>query len=268
MNQEKEEIHIVKETSPSGKQVLIALTSAAVIAGVAGCGTSSTSTATPTSSRSASAGATTPGQPAPAPGAQSACRDLGGTVAADQTCHFHTDTASYTLDFRFPVDYPDQQPPTDFLTQQRDGFVAWVAQQPAGARSHPDELDITSKAYHSSGTQSLVFDVGEDTGVHPVTTYKAFNYDLSKHSPITFDTLFKPGTEPLEVLNPIVQRGLDKRGTAGPVSLNDLGVKAYQNFAITDDAVIFFFNQDGLLSHENGPLQVSVPRTEIAALLA
>jgi hypothetical protein len=42
----------------------------------------------------------------------------------------------------------------------------------------------------------------------------------------------------------------------------------YQNFAITDDAVIFFFNQDGLLSHVDGPLTVKVPRTELAALLA
>ena len=30
----------------------------------------------------------------------------------------------------------------------------------------------------------------------------------------------------------------------------------------------FFFNQDGLLSHVDGPLTVKVPRTELAALLA
>jgi hypothetical protein len=45
-------------------------------------------------------------------------------------------------------------------------------------------------------------------------------------------------------------------------------VNAYQNFAIADDAVIFFFNQDGLLPHEDGPLEVDVPRTDIASLLA
>jgi hypothetical protein len=32
--------------------------------------------------------------------------------------------------------------------------------------------------------------------------------------------------------------------------------------------VIFFFDQDGLLPHEDGPLEVSVPRTELAPLLA
>jgi hypothetical protein len=202
--------------------------------------------------------------------AQSACADVGGAVGLDQTCHAHSDTARYTLDFRFPVDYPDQQALTDALTQRRDDFVDWVAE--AVPRSFPYELDIIGKAYHSgtpaSGTQSLVLTIGTDGGVHPVTTYKAVNYDLRKTAPITFDTLFKPGTQPLDVLNPIVQRELDKRGATGSLSLIDLGVKAYQNFAITDDAVNFFFNQDGLLPHEIGPLEVDVPRTELAPLLA
>ena len=70
------------------------------------------------------------------------------------------------------------------------------------------------------------------------------------------------------MLNPIVQRELDKRGPTGSLSLDDLGATAYQDFAITDDAVIFFFNQDGLLPHEKGPLTVEVPRTELATLLA
>jgi hypothetical protein len=61
---------------------------------------------------------------------------------------------------------------------------------------------------------------------------------------------------------------LDKRGATGSLSLNDLGAKAYQSFAITDDVVIFFFNQDGLLPHENGPLEVDVARAELAPLLA
>jgi hypothetical protein len=38
----------------------------------------------------------------------------------------------------------------------------------------------------------------------------------------------------------------------------------YQNFAITNDAVIFFFDHDFL---QEGPHKVSVPRTELAPLL-
>jgi hypothetical protein len=202
--------------------------------------------------------------------AQSACDVIGGTVGPDQTCHLETDNAQYKLDIQFPVDYPDQQALTDALTQRRDSFVDWVGGMPSSSVTRA--LHAIGKAFHSgtpaSGTQSLVLTIGTDGGVHPVTTYQALNYDLSKHAPITFDTLFKPGTQPLEVLNPIVQRELDKRGATGALTLNDLGAKAYQNFAITDEAVIFFFNQDGLLPHERGPLRVEVPRMQLAGLLA
>lgn len=245
------------------RSVAIALASGAVIAGATGCGTSSTpSAATPSPAPS--------GEPSPAAGVQTACGAVGGTVGPDQICHAHNATPSYTLDVRFPVDYPDQQALIDAVTQERDGFVDWVAQ--SIPRSFPYELNIIGHAYRSgtpaSGTQSLLFHIGSDTGVHPVTRYKALNYDLSKQAPIAFDTLFKPDTQPMEVLNPIVQRELNKRGATGLLSLNDLGVNAYQNFAITDDAVIFLFDQDGLLPHESGPLEVSVPRTELASLLA
>lgn len=205
-----------------------------------------------------------------APAAQSACADVGGTIGPDQTCHLDSENARYTLDFRFPVDYPDQQALADLVTMRRDGFIDWVGDMPPN--SIPCALHMIGEAFHSgtpaSGTQSVVFTIGTDGGVHPVTTYKALNYDLSKHVPITFETLFQPGTQPLEVLNPIVQRELDKRGATASLSLDDLGANAYQNFAITDDAVIFYFNQDGMLAHESGPLEVEVPRTEIATLLA
>ena len=203
-------------------------------------------------------------------GAQAACAAIGGTVGPDQTCHAQTDTTDYKIDFRFPVDYPDQQVLTEVLTQERDEFVDWASNLPP--QSFPYELHIIGKPYRSgtpeASTQSLVFRIGTDGGVHPVTTYTSLNYDVKTQGPITFDTLFKPGTQPLEVLNPIVQRELDKRGATGALSLDDLGAKAYQTFAITDDAVIFFFNQDGLLPHENGSLTVEVPRAELASLLA
>jgi Protein of unknown function (DUF3298) len=204
-------------------------------------------------------------------GAQSACADLGGTVDRGQACHVHTASSSYTVDFSFPLDYPDAQPLTDYLTQERVDFVNFVQTRPP--RGFPYELEAKGTTYRSgtpaSGTQSLVFEVySESGGAHPTTSYHAFNYDLGKGVPITFDTLFKPDTKPLEVLDPIVGRELEKRGHEIPPRFNDLGVKAYQNFAITDDAVIFFFTQGLVLAQVDGPLEVSVPRTELATLLA
>jgi hypothetical protein len=48
----------------------------------------------------------------------------------------------------------------------------------------------------------------------------------------------------------------------------DLDEKKYQNFALTDDAVIFFFGQDQVVMDNAGPHKVSVPRTELAPLMA
>jgi hypothetical protein len=117
-----------------------------------------------------------------------------------------------------------------------------------------------------------VFEIQDDTGLahegHPDTRFNAFNYDLARHAPITFDTLFKPGTQPLQVIYPAVQREVEKHRAALAPTFNDLGVKAYQDFAITDDAVIFFFGENRLIQDNNGPHQVSVPRTELASLMA
>jgi hypothetical protein len=114
-----------------------------------------------------------------------------------------------------------------------------------------------------------VFQIGDDTGAHPVTYYKAFNYDLGKHAPITFDTLFKPGTKPLGVIYPAVRRELQERSGYDvlPPERGGLDVDTYQNFAITDDAVIFFFGAGPVL----GPMDLgkaAVPRTQLASLLA
>jgi Protein of unknown function (DUF3298) len=207
-------------------------------------------------------------------GAQSACAELGGTVDPDQICQIHSGTASCKIDFSFPVDYPDQQPVTDYLTQQRDGEIR--LSQLSAAQHWPAQYQLSARGqtYRSgtpaSGTESLVLRMGQDAQPYPVVWYKAFDYDLSKGAPITFDTLFKPDTNPLDIVYPAVQRAAQKRlGSATPPTLNGgLDVVNYQNFAITYDAVIFFFGQGQLLSHDEGEFEVSVPRTELASVLA
>jgi hypothetical protein len=47
-----------------------------------------------------------------------------------------------------------------------------------------------------------------------------------------------------------------------------LGARTYQNFALTDDAVIFYIPQGMWLSQVAGPQRVSVPRSELASVLA
>jgi Protein of unknown function (DUF3298) len=206
-------------------------------------------------------------------GAQSACVDLGGTVGQDQICRVHTANSTYTMDMSFPNDYPDQAALTAYLTQARDGFVN-VSEMP-GSYNLPYELDAKGTGYRTDtatgGTRSVVFTMWQNVGgVHPQTWYKSFNWDIAKKAPITFDTLFKPNTKPLDVIYPAVEQYLQKQqglidGIPPSVGLDSA---KYQNFALTDDALLLFFAQGELLAESAGPIEASVPRATVASLLA
>ncbi|MGV9799781.1 esterase [Mycobacterium sp. NPDC003449] len=208
----------------------------------------------------------------PITAAQSACTELGGTVDRDQVCQVHTANATYTLDYTFPVGYPDQQAVAGYLIQTRDGFVN-VSGMP-GSRDQPYVLDGRGTAYSSgvpARTQSLVFEVYQNVGgAHPQTWFKAFNYNLGTRAPITFDSLFRPGTKPLDVVFPIVQREIQKQSGVEQAIPPTVGLDPahYQNFAITDDSVIFFFGQGELMAEAAGATQAAVPRSAVASLLA
>jgi Protein of unknown function (DUF3298) len=210
---------------------------------------------------------------APPAAAQSACADLEGTVTPDGICTVHTANATYTLDMTFPNDYPDQQALTAYLTQTRDGFVN-VSQMP-GSWNLPYQLDAKGTGYSSGpptgGTQSVVFEVYQNVGgAHPQTFYQAFNWDNVKHAPITFNTLFRPGTKPLDVIYPEVNRYLQKeQGMVDPIPPTEgLDAGNYQNFALTDDSVIFFFGQGEIFGESAGAIQATVPRATLAPMLA
>jgi hypothetical protein len=201
------------------------------------------------------------------------CADLSGVVDATQTCQIQTTDPAYSLNISYPVDYPDFKSVFDYVKQTRDGFLN-VAKVP-GPRDMPYELDTTTTQFNSAvptrGTQSLVFKTFQDVGgAHPQTFYKSFNWDQGFRKPITIDNLFREGTEPFPVILPLVQSELEKQsgqpvGIAPEVGLDP---KTYENFAITNDTLVFFFSQGELLPEAAGALQVSIPRGPVDAMIA
>jgi hypothetical protein len=243
---------------------LAGIAATAVIAGAAGCGAPSIGHQTASTAPPAAATTLTAAQ------GRSACGDLDGTVGPNGICRVRSATPTYKIDMSFPIDYPEMPAVAAFLKRDRDDFIDWVAKfGPRDGRNRPYLYAVTAKTYGSgkpdARTQSLVLKIDNDTGFahegHPNTTFRAFNFDLTRHVPITFDTLFKPGAKPLEVLNPIVRAELDAPGA-------DLDETTYQNFGITDDAVIFFFGQDQVVRDNAGPHKVAVPRIKLAPMLA
>jgi hypothetical protein len=197
------------------------------------------------------------------------CADLKG-VNAGGACQIQMSDVGYIVNISFPTDYPDQKSVADYITQTRDGFLN-VAKSPA-PRDVPYELDITSTDYGSAipprGTQAVVFKTVQNVGAgKPQTTYKAFNWDQSYRKAITYDTLWRVD-DPLKTVFPIVQTELQKQTGQQVSPTAGYDPLSYQEFAVTNDGVIFFFSQGLLLPPGAAATQVLVPRSAIDPMLA
>jgi hypothetical protein len=194
------------------------------------------------------------------------------SVDSDHMCHFDASGPYSDITMVFPADYPDEQTLIAYLTKVENDYIA--ARGPLTTLTSPNALQVTGTRYSSgpqqTGTQSVVTEIFQNLGsAHPLSWYKSFNYNLATHTPITFDSLFKPGTQPLQVILPAVKKTLtDRYGPAVSIS-DDTGLKPanYQSFAMTNDAVIFFFDKNALQPAMEAT-EVSVPRSTIASMLS
>ncbi|WP_123024325.1 RsiV family protein [Mycolicibacterium stellerae] len=157
------------------------------------------------------------------------------------------------------------------------------------------------------GTQAVVFKVNQNVGgAQPQTTWKAFNWDQTYRKAIIYtaapddkeNTPLWRVEDPLKTVAPIVQAELQKQlappppaappaqpGQPGqpaaatptstppppplPIATTALYNPAtYQNFAVVNDGVIFFFDQGVLLPASYGALQVLAPRSAIDPMIA
>ena len=66
----------------------------------------------------------------------------------------------------------------------------------------------------------------------------------------------------------MVRSGLEKNLQGLTIDANPIGAQSYENFALTDDAVIFFIGQGMWTIEAAGPQEVSVPRSELVSVLA
>lgn len=194
------------------------------------------------------------------------------SVDANQMCHFDASAPLSDISMVFPANYTDEQAMIGYLTKVDDDFRN--ARGPLNTLKSPTALKVTGTRYSSgpqpTGTQSVVTEVYQNLGAaHPLVWYKSFNYNLANQQPITFDSLFRPGTQPLQVILPIVQKALADRYRAAVSIPPATGLQPanYQSFAITNDAIVFFFDQNALQPAMEAT-QVSVPRGTVASMIS
>lgn len=194
------------------------------------------------------------------------------TVDANQMCHLDASGPLSDISMAFPANYPDEPTMIAYLSKVDDDFQN--ARGPLNTLKSPTALKITGTRYSSgpqaTGTQSVVTEIYQNLGAaHPLVWYRSFNYNLANQQSITFDSLFQPGSQPLQVILPIVQKTLADRYRAAVSIPPATGLQPanYQSFAITNDAIVFFFDQNALQPAMEAT-QVSVPRSAIASMIS
>ena len=200
------------------------------------------------------------------------CADLKGVTSAD-VCRIQVTDPGYTINISVPSNFPDMKSVADFVSKTRDSFLS--AAKSSTPRDTPYALDITSTSYTSlvppRGQLSLVLTVYHNTGAaHPRTSFKSFVWDQAYRKLVTYETLWRPDSDPLPIVLPVVQEDLQKQAGQPVPIIPAVGLDPanYQNFAITSDGVIFFFSQGTLLPESAGATKVLVPRSVIDPLLA
>ena len=235
------------------------------------------------------------------------CADLkGGNTGS--TCEIQLSDPAYSVDISIPLDYPDQKSVADYISQTRDAFLNTAKSGAAGSPSvltiKPTEYN---SAVPPRGTQAVVFTVTQKVGgASPQTTYKAFNWDQTYRKAIIYtaapddkqNTPLWRVDDPLKTVAPIVQADLQQQlappppvtpptapgqpatttstTTTPPPPPPPLAFAPgalynpanYQNFAVVNDGVIFFFDQGVLLPASAGALHVLVPRSAIDPMIA
>lgn len=226
------------------------------------------------------------------------CAELHGGNTG-RTCEIQLSEPGYNVDISMPLNYPGQKPVAEYIAQARDAFLNSAKSGAAGGT--PSELSIKPTEYSSAipprGTQAVVFTVNQNIGgAQPQTTYKAFNWDQTYRKPIAFAAASDDKDraplwrvdDPLKTVAPIVQTELQQQlapsqpastasdATSGAAAPTPLPIAQaalydpnnYQNFAVVNDGVIFFFDQGVLLPASAGALQVLVPRAAIDPMIA
>lgn len=235
------------------------------------------------------------------------CADLKGGNTG-RTCEIQLSDPRYSVDISIPSDYPDQKSIADYIAPTRDAFVNTAksgAGSPSTLSITPTEY---TSSIPPRGTQTVVFKVTQTVGgSSPQTTYKAFNWDQSYRKPITYTATSDDKDhaplwrvdDPLKIVAPLVQSALQQQLAPPPAEPAPASAQPgqpvtttstttapppppplpfapaalynptnYQNFAVVNDGVIFFFDQGTVLPPSFGALQVLAPRSAIDPMIA
>lgn len=210
--------------------------------------------------------------------AEDFCLSKGGVWnATDSTCQA---TTIIEMHVDYPVELASQQESIEhqvdeFVREQRQALLAIGADTlyPAG-RELNFFLHIDSETFHHSDSiASLLFTVSTYTGgAHPNSFYQTMTFNLDEGYELSFNQVFRPETNPLATIVPIVQDALREKLPDVEewmiLAGSSMDSANYQNFVLTPDSVIFYFDPYQVAPYVFGPQQVEIPLSELEDILA
>ncbi|HEX2621510.1 MAG TPA: DUF3298 and DUF4163 domain-containing protein [Phototrophicaceae bacterium] len=202
--------------------------------------------------------------------------------AQDEQCKQHQDI-NLSIDLSYPQEltvYPNAlKVINDYLEQQKSDFLN-TSLQFAGdfipTESYPWTLEISyDEEKFSDSVVTVLFYLWTYTGgAHGSHVTTTFTFDLASDTQLALPDLFVDGTDVYGLLAPMAQTDLteqikklldDPNATdvtwvedgAAPVAEN------YQSFALTSDALVLIFQEYQVAPYVVGPLQVSIPLSDL-----
>jgi hypothetical protein len=127
-------------------------------------------------------------------------------------------------------------------------------------------MNISNETYKfSEDIQTVVFNMSFYTGgAHPNSGYKSFTFDVKQDKELTLNDVFLNGNIPWDTISQLVQDDLKTQlADMADATTIEQGTGTnpdnYKNWALTSDALIFFFDPYQVAPYVAGPQKVEIP---------
>lgn len=203
----------------------------------------------------------------------------------DEDCVFHQEI-SFTINVAYPTEVTNynfaRQTVEDYFNERRTEFWSFANDMDfTFGFLAPWSLDISYTTYHYSDTVlSLQFSESVYTGgAHPNLLFRTFTFDLANETVLSLDDLFPPENQPFATLQPLVQAALESQFIERVGTISDFDTDwiregtgedpyNYRNFALTEDALVLFFEPYQVAPYAAGPFTVEISLSDLSAILA
>lgn len=161
-----------------------------------------------------------------------------------------------------------------FIVERRTQFITWFTEGLGYPMIAPWDLSIFYETTSTAkGYNTLIFTIYDYTGgAHGNTTFQTFTYDAVTGEVYGLFDLFQEEFDPMPTLSSLVQSQL--LATMGDMTDADWIAAGtgedpanYQNFALTDTDLIFYFPPYQVAAYAAGPQVVSIPLANLATIL-